>query len=81
MEEWKTRGVPSSYGHAQALAVVGHLQAGSTGLSSSRGEFDHLHARLFRLLNHARTSTPTRTDRIESSLSSAELLEEINSLG
>ena len=80
MEDWRTRGIPSSHGTAQIQATVGLLQDALTAMAKSRRRADHLHARLFTLVTHVRT-LERPTGQPSSPPSPAELQEEINDLG
>ena len=80
MEDWVTRGVPSTYNATQVRAVVGLLQQASTAVRVSRRQLDRVGARLFALLTHTRTElAQDRTEGSERTV--AELLEEIDSIG
>ena len=77
MEDWRTRGIPSSHRTAQTQATIGLLQDALTAMAESRRRADHLHERLFTLLTHVRTpKSPTGHP-----VAQAELEEEINDLG
>ena len=80
MEDWRTRGIPSSHGTAQTQATVGLLQDALTAMAESRRRADHLHARLFTLLTHVRTPN-SPTGHPVTQTSPEELQEEINDLG
>jgi hypothetical protein len=77
MEDWRTRGIPSSHSAAQTQATAGLLQDALTAMAESRRRADHLHARLFTLLAHLRTQQSSTGH----SIAQAELQQEINDLG
>ena len=80
MEEWRTRGIPSSQPSAQIQATLGLLHDALTAMAESRRRADHLHARLFTVLTHVRTPK-SQTGHPVAQTSPAELQAEINELG